>query len=294
MAYYDYPDEAVKTITDILNKLDEKKRFGKSFDAVFDRFVSHKSRIDSKLLEKLSALAEQINCNPYTMYFVFMLNLTETLKKRYILLGIDEKIYWDTMLDLKCKMLECMECRGVPGLMNTPWLEGYFRLERITYGRFAYEVCEYGRDEPFKFKNGHVIQKGDIFINIHIPSSGVSLTDEVRLNSYRQAYERVKKLFPDGNVVFGCDSWLLYPRHKEFLPKHLNILKFMSDFEIAESSESNKFHDAWRIFGRYAELPCDKLPKDTALRKAYAEWLCAGNKTGSAFGLFMFDGRKII
>ena len=294
MAHYDYPAEAVEIITEILNKLDEKKTFGKKFDTVFERFTSHRAGIDSELLKKLSALAEQMEYSPYTVYFVFLLSLTENLKNQYNLLGIDEKIYWDTMLDLRCKMLECMECKGVPGSMNAPWLNGYFRLERIAYGRFAYEVCRYDKEKPFTLKNGHTVKNGDIYIGFHIPSSGVSLTDEVRFDSYKKAYERVKTLFPDGRVVFGCGSWLLFPKHREFLPEHSNILKFMNDFEIVESDESNSFDDAWRIFGRYAGLPCEKLPKDTSLRKAYAEWLSAGNKAGGAFGLFMFDGDKII
>lgn len=294
MAHYDYPSEAVEIITDILNKLDEKKTFGKRFDAMLNAFADHRLRIDSKLLERLGALAVLMGCSPYTMYFVFLLSLTENLKNQYDFLGIDEKTYWDTMLDLKCKMLECMECKGVPGSMNAPWLNGYFRLERIAYGRFAYEVCRYDRDEPFTMKNGHTVKKGDIYIGFHIPSSGVSLTDEVRSDSYKKAYEHVKTLFPDGKVIFGCGSWLLFPKQREFLPKNSNILKFMDNFEIVESNESNSFDDAWRIYGRYAALPCEKLPRDTGLRKAYAEWLCAGNKAGGAFGLFMFDGKKII
>jgi len=294
MARYEYPEEAVKLFTEVLNKLDSNKFFGKRFDKLLDKFAFHQSRIEPKILTPLCVLGFFMGYKYYTMYFVFLLSLTEDLKKQYTLFGIDEKIYWDTMNDLKCKLLECMECRGVPGTFVAPWFDGFFHMDRVAYGRFQYEVATYNMDEPFTMKNGHVVKKGDTFIGFHIPSSGVPLTDEIRYASYKEAYEHVKGFFPDGNVIFGCGSWLLFPKHKEFLPKHLNILKFMDDFEIVESSEEKDFHDAWRIFGKDAKLPYNKLPKDTSLKKAYAEWLCAGKKAGHAFGLFMFDGEKII
>ena len=294
MAHYDYPEEAVKLFTEVLDKLDNNKFFGKQFDEVVDKFAFHQSRIEPKILNRLCILAVLMGYKYYTLYFVLLLSLTEDLKKQYMLFGIDEKIYYETMNDLKCKLLECMECRGVPGTFVAPWFDGFFHMDRVAYGRFQYEVCTYDKDKPFTMKNGHVVNKGDIFINFHIPSSGIPLTDEVRFASYKEAYAHVKNLFPDGNVIFGCSSWLLFPKHREFLPKHLNILKFMDDFEIVESEESKDFHDCWRIFGKDAKLSSDKLPRNTSLKKAYAEWLSAGNKTGHAFGLFMFDGEKII
>lgn len=294
MTKCEYPEEAKKLFTEVLQKLDDNKRFGKRFDDIVDKFAFHQSRIEPKILNHLCVLGFLMGYKYYTMYFVFLLCLTEDLKKQYALFGIDEKYYWDTMCDLKYKLLECMECRGVPGTFVASWFDGFFHMDRIAYGRFQYEICEYTNDKPFTMKNGHVVKNGDYFVNFHIPSSGVPLTDEIRYASYKEAYEHVKGLFPDGNVIFGCSSWLLFPKHKEFLPPHLNILKFMDDFEIVNSEESKDFHDAWRIYGKDAKLPAEKLPKNTSLKKAYAEWLCAGNKTGHAFGLFMFDGEKII
>ena len=95
-------------------------------------------------------------------------------------------------------------------------------------------------------------------------------------------------------MLFCCGSWLLYPRHREFLPEKSNILRFLDDFEIVSWAEKENFGDAWRVFGRYSELPVEQLPRDTSLRRAYADWLAAGNKTGDGYGLFLFDGEKIV
>ena len=85
----------------------------------------------------------------------------------------------------------------------------------------------------------------------------------------------------DKSIYFGKETikgqWLF-----ESAKKHVEIL------------EKHDFHDAWRIFGYESDLPFDQLPRDTTLRKAYADWLSAGNKGGSGFGLIAFDGDKIL
>lgn len=294
MDYYDYPQEAKELFTQVLERLDSNKSFGRKFDRLYDKFEYHQARLDGKIFAPLFALSKLMGVSSYTLDFVFLLSLTKELHDQYLLLGIDEKLFWDTMADLRYKLMECIECKKIPGTFVAGWFDGFFRLDRICYGRFQFEVCTYDHDEKFVMSSGYVVNPGDIYINFHIPSSGVPLTDEVRFNSYKEAYSRVKHLFPDGKVLFGCGSWLLYPRHKEFLPESMNILKFMDDFEIVSSGERDDFGDAWRVYGADAELPLEKRPTDTKLKKAYSDWLLAGNKSGSAFGLFLFDGEKIV
>lgn len=295
MSRLEFPGEAVKLFTEVLEKFDGNSLYAKIYDTLIDKYEYHQTRIEKKLTRPLDVLAKLMGYNKYTVHEVFLLSLAEKLWNQYILMGLGEDRYWETMADMKYKLLECMECEGVPGTVSFGWFDGYFRFDKASYGRFQYELCTYDFDEPFTMKNGHVVRKGDRLVGFHIPSSGVPLTDEVRFDSYRKAYESVKELFPDGKVIFACSSWLLYPKHREFLPEHMNIRRFMDDFELVEWSEDkNGFYDIWRIFGRDAKLPYDKLPKDTTLKKAYAEWLSAGNKGGHGVGLFMFDGEKII
>lgn len=294
MNHYDYPAEAKELFTEVLDKIDSSKIFTKRFDSIRDTFLDNRCEINSKLLTRLTLLAKAMGYNEYTVHFVFLLSLTEDLYQKYILMGVDEKIYYDTMADLRYKLMECIECEKVPGTFVAGWFNGFFHMTRFAYGRFQFELSTYDNDEPYTMSCGKVIKKDDIYVGFHIPSSGVPLTDEVRLASYKEAYKRVSKLFDDGVVIFGCGSWLLYPRHREFLPESMNIRRFMDDFEIISSNEHKDFHDGWRVFGCDSDLPLDKLPRDTTLRKAYADWLTAGNKAGSGFGLIAFDGDKIL
>lgn len=291
---YNYPEVAVETFSRVLKRLDEEKDFGTKIDALVESYMNPEEENLGPYLDKVTELATEYGENEYTMHFIFLLLCTPTLKEMYEKEGIDENIYWDTMDDLRCKLKECIDCEEVPGTFVAGWYNGFFKMWRFAHGRFQFEESEYTSDESVTLSCGRVMKKGDKYIGFHIPSSGIPLTDEVRLDSYKKAYAAYKHLFSDGIVVFGCGSWLLFPRHNEFLPKNSNILKFMSDFEIISSKEKDEFGDGWRVFAKDSDLPVDQLPRDTSLRRAFADWLQAGNKTGDGFGLIVFDGEKIL
>lgn len=294
MARYSYPAEAITEFTRIEKRLDSEAAFGADMDKIVEEYMFPEADGIHEALDAVKVLSEKYGENEYTLDFIFILNCMPILKERYEKAGIEERVFWDSADDLRCKLIECIECEEVPGTFVAGWNDGFLKMKRFAYGRFQFEVCTYNWENDFTFSCGKVMHPGDTYINFHIPSSGIPLTDEVRLASYKDAYNHYKHLFPDGNVIFGCGSWLLYPRHREFLPKHLNILKFMDDFEVVGSAEKEGFPNGWRVFGKYSDLPYDQLPRDTALRKAYADWLIAGNPGGDAFCVFLFDGEKII
>ena len=294
MERYQYPAEAAALFTEVERRLDSEPEFGARFDKHLTAYMTDETESLGDALKGMTVLADLMGLSEYTTQFVFIMNCTELLKPKYEAAGISEDTFWLGCDDLRCKLLECIECEGVPGTFVAGWNNGFLKMGRFAYGRFQYEESEFNYQFDFLCSCGRKMVKGDTYVNFHIPSSGIPLTDEVRLASYKEAYGHYKHLFPDGKVVFGCNSWLLYPRHREFLPANSNILKFLGDFEIVCWEQKQHFGDCWRVFGRYADLPPAQLPRDTALRKAYAEWLTAGNPSGSGMGFFVFDGEKII
>ena len=289
-----YPQEAVTLFTEVERRLDSEPYYGARFDLLLKSYMRDETMQLDEALDGAAELAKEMGYSEYTLHFVFIMNCTEILKENYIKNGVPLSVFYDSVDDLRCKLLECMECEHVPGSFVAGWNNGLLKMRRFTYGRFQYEERTYSFDFDFMMSCGHKVKKGDLYINFHIPSSGIPLTDEVRFDSYRRAYPHYKDLFEDGKVLFGCGSWLLYPRHREFLPERLNIRRFMDDFEIVCWEEKDHFHNDWRVFGHYTELPLEQWPRDTALRKAYADWLLAGNKAGDGFGLFLFDGERIV
>lgn len=294
MKRLNFPAEAAEAFNALCTRLDNNDAFAEKFDKiVYDYMYPVATDIDDAV-KKLGALAAEYGENEYTLCEMFLLSNTEELLRRYKEKGIAEDIYWDTMDDLRCKLLECIECEEVPGTFVAGWDGGFFKLERFAYGRFQYEVTDYGSNETFTTKCGITLKKGDTLINFHIPSSGVPLTDEVRLDSLKRAYPHFKDLFGGGPVIFCCGSWLLYPKHREFLPASSNILRFMDDFELISWAETEKFSNGWRVYGKDSDLPLEDLPEKTSLQRAYKKWLCDGNKAGNGYGIIVFDGEKIL
>jgi hypothetical protein len=204
--------------------------------------------------------------------------LSETTYRIYKDRGIDENIFYDTMSDIAIWVKVSDRDWGTWGLHNEfGWLSNHLRATLFRLGRLQFERRTFRCDE-YK-KDGHTVHRGDPVMNIHIPE-GDSLTREKRFDSYRRAHEFF------GLDVFTCDTWLFYPRHVEFLQPGSNILGFMSDFDIIESSEEvGNYSNMWRIFGHRDSYNPTDLPRDTGMRRAYADWLAKENKTGSGYGV---------
>ncbi len=294
MKRYRYPEKAIDTFTAIEKRLDAEPDFAAAFDPLVDAYGKTDCPDRRGVLDKTEELARSRGINEYSMLFVLLMNASRELLENYRAAGLDEAVFWDTMDDLRCKLLECLACKEVAGTFVAGWFGGFYDMRMFKYGRFEFHLTDYGFDIPFTTKCGVHLKNGDVMVNMHIPSTGVPLTDDVRLDSYRRAYKAFKQYFPDKPFVFCCSSWLLYPEHRQFLPEKSNILRFMSDFEIVSWEEGDHFGDAWRIFGKYAELPPEQLPTDTSLRRAYADRLASGKPTGNGFGVFVFDGENIV
>ena len=290
----DLPENAEKEFSTLVKRLDEELQFGREVDKLIMRFMFPKAHDIRRFLEKLTLLAKKYSVDENTLHFVFLLLSAETLYKRYKKQDISDEIFYDTIKDLKYKLIECIECKGYNGTFVPHWFEGFYRLERFGLGRFQYEHTDI--DKEIITPSGIKLKKGTKVLFLHIPSSGVPLTDEVRIESYKKAYEFYKDtpFVKNGRIVFVCHSWLLYKKHYEFLPENSNILKFMNDFYIYDGFISDIKEDLWRIFGKYENAPASELPEDTSLKRAYKKWLLDGNEVGGGVGVIVFDGEKII
>lgn len=287
-----FPKEACDVLNAVAKRLDEEPDFAAEFDRARRLFMFPKAHNIRRYLDMIKSTAEKHGVPEYTLDLVFLMSCSELLYRRFKARGVSDEIFWESMNDLRYKLLECMECKGVVGTFVASWFQGFYEVDRFALGRFQFEERDFPCD--FTTSAGFKIKKGDACVNFHIPSSGVPLSDEVRFDAYKKAYDFFSHCRKDNNIYFICSSWLLYPRHREFLPENLNILRFMDDFEIFDSSEHEGFGDDWRVFGHYTDFPLEEWPEDTSLRKAYKKWLTDGNPTGHGCGVIVFDGEKIL
>ncbi len=216
-----------------------------------------------------------------TVQLLFFVLISCHLKEKYKAKGIDEAVWRQSMCDLKAKLIECKNVRGIWGSFVADWFCGFFCMTRFGLGRLQYEITRIPeiKNEENKEYTGKKV------INIHIPGIGPLLPEDVE-ESLGLAAKFYADEFEGDEVLFHCGSWLLFPEHREFLPERSRILQFMDFFTVIDSGYHDDGHDLWRIFNT-DEKDVDKFPADTSLQRAYIAWLKAGNKPGWGRGIII-------
>ena len=283
-----YPKEAQEVFIELYKRIMSNAEYSERIHSLMDIFMNQDA---VKAFEDLDVLAEEMEVHTYTMSMLFLLLNTETLLARYNESGISNQIFSDSLKDLSYKLIECYDVYGIWGTFVRGWYPGFYQMELFALGRLQYELTTFAL-EDYEI-NGITVRKGDKALNMHIPSCG-SFSEEKRLDSYKKAYAFFEKEFKGKSIPMVCSSWLLNPEHKEFLPEYLNIRGFMNDFTYIKGETGDKFEDGWRVFGKYYEKGPKEWPRETTLQMAYAKHLENGGKAGSGYGVFLFDGEKII
>ena len=232
------------------------------------------------IIRRADQAAEMLDFHQYTAELLVFLCLSRRLRERYQERGLDLDIFDRSMADLRYKLEECKLVYGIRGSFVAGWFVGFFNLSRFGLGRLQFELISFGAEYD---KDGHVLTADSTVVKIHIPRSGEPLTPE----ACQDAYRRAKALFGDrvaDPCPFVCNSWLLFPGHDDFLPKHTNTYQFYKSFDIFAQGYTKNRSDLWRLFDTMDCNP-DRLPTDTSLRRAYVEHLKRGGQTGWGRGV---------
>ena len=280
-----FPQQAQEAYLQAAEKIDADSMDG-AIEFYYENDFSAKQT--QPLIEEM---ANDSSVNVYTVWGLFLAFAAERAHRDYLAEGISEEVFFETFSDLRYKTLECKENKGVFGNFVSFWYPIFYSCDIVKLGRLEYETRTFGENE--RAIPGVDIRPGQKFLNIHIPSSGEPFDKAARLESYKLAYDFFRELRGEGPLVCMCHSWLLYPEYKNVLPKNSNIVSFMEDFRILEVDDGD-FEDAWRVFGDSAGKPAAELPENTSMQRAFKKHLMAGGKNGSALGVLVFDGEKLI
>ena len=267
-------------------------KFGKELGVIVDTLYSTNFSIKATE-EGRKNLSEISGVNIYTINFIFVICASKRMLVDFLQAGYSEELFWDTIMDAKYKLFECKEVKGVWGNFVEFWYNIFYALDIFKLGRLEFERTKYPDDQkPYTFGD-ITVNTGDTVYSIHIPSCG-PLTKELRMDSYRRAFEFFAKERGDKPLICICHSWLLFEGNREIFPARLNMVDFMNDWDIIHSEEADEYGDCWRLFGKEYDGNADNLPQNTTQQKAMVAWLKEGKKTGEGFGVLIFDGEKII
>ena len=281
----DYPREAAVSLSQSLEQVFKRPE---ALSILTDADLTYTNNIHmdyKKILNELKDVSPSCGVHTYTLHMLFFIILSRKTRKIYDERGIAPEIFRASMMDLHWKLLECKKMFGIWGTSVADWQIWWFEVKRFALGRFQYELVPF---EDTYEKNGVSLHPGDLVINVHIPSCG-PLRREEYMQSYAMAADFFRDSFEDRPVVFFCESWMLFPEHRLFLPKISNILGFMQDYDIYKEEYNNG--DLWRIFYEDHKKPAQELPQDTGLQRAYRSWLMEGHQAGLGFGVFIYDKR---
>ena len=235
-----------------------------------------------EILALANQAASLLSVHKYTAELLIFLCLTRKLREEYEARGVDIRIYWDTVLDLKYKNEECKLVKGIVGSFVAEWFFKFFDMTRFALGRLQFQIIDFAHEYE---KNGVKLTPQTKVIDVHIPRSLQPLDEK----SCDEAFARAKAFFADEigeTCAFVCHSWLLYPEHETMLSHTSNVYRFMKRFDIVKSGISHGKVDLWRLFDTDEKDP-DKLPADSSMRRAYVDHLKTGGKVGFGFGVYV-------
>ena len=282
-------DADASVIFETLEKIQKNQKAYEIFSAVINPYIEN-AELDYKSLKDITlpALYEIIDAHEYEINLAVLFSLAPYSEHFYLEKGFSRKIWINSLLDLKWKMMDCIDINGFVGIRSAslPWFERWFFGTRYAFHRLQFEINPSKRSyKSEKFD----IKVGDPLISVHIPSTrnGIKFDKENRDISYRQAKEYYSKLLGIENPVFSCASWLLAPIHKEILPESSNIRSFGEEFEI-DIANPNSWH-LTMLFGT-EKLPETKdLPEKTSIQRAYKKFMLEGGAPQSALGYRYFE-----
>ena len=284
-----FPEEAKLSLVADANKINSNAAASLLFDDALNAYERSDYAYES-IKFRFDGISESADVHKYAVAMLILMLACKKLEKKYEEAGYGDELFVNSMTDLRCKLVEYHNSYGFWGT-DSAWHTRFYRMTCFGLGRFQFEKRE--------FKNkcsgiaGNFVREGDTVLNFHIPSTGESLTESVRFASYKKAREF---FFPgiDAPTPFVCNSWLLWPGYEKCLSGNKNTMAFRHDFTIVDASDSSRFSDGWRLYGTKAWGDVSEWPRDTSMRRALAEYTENGGKHGSGYGLFFFDGEKIV
>ena len=275
------PQDAILVMKNNYEKIGAMPMFSALCKQIYDD-VSFK-----EIQVKLEAFAESVSVNRFELMLLVLMETCDKMEKNFESLGFSEQNFLDTVKDFQYKTRECFELDGVYGISPfSAWYQKIYDGEIITLGRLQYQIK---RSEYSKFTvDGIEVLEGDPVYNLHIPSSGPLLPEDVT-ESFRMACEFFDERV-SGKLILTCSSWLLYPPYKErVFANGSNLWSFADRFHIVSRQETEKFGNAWRVFATRDVSDLSALPADTSLRRSFIRYMREGGTHGSGFGVIALD-----
>ena len=281
----DFPSSTASDVKRFCEKIAENEQAAEKFCEIVKRYSDSKSCDFMKMSADMKEVSRSAGIHEYAGDLILYLALGEKMKDYYAEKGISDEIYYNTLCDLRYKCEECRLVYGVCGNFTVGWFPGFFALTRFALGRLQFELVKLPMDCEI---DGVKLASSSPAINVHIPRTGDRLYYDQVKSAYRAAAHFFRDAFVDTPIIFGCHSWLLYPWNLEVLSPSSNLYAFCSDFTVIRTENYSDYSEIWRLFDCKYTGDASALPRDSSLRRAYADRIERGEPLGHSLGVFIF------
>lgn len=281
MQKLNFCNEAQKELLTYLDLILKNPNYNDEFISVL-KYYNDENFDFLKMLDDIKQLSLKVKINESTAYMLFLLALAPELHKKYLEKGYSDALFYDTLMDLNYKLEECRLVKGEIGTFVPKWYKGFFEMKIFALGRLQFEINYTWFDCDVKGKH---IPKGTKVLSVHIPRTGTRLEHSAVIDSYQKAREFFKDEFDE--IIFICNSWLLYPENRKILKDGSNLAQFYDDFTIVNSGEYQNYGEVWRLFDCQYDGNPDNLPNDSSLRRAYIERIKGNKPIGHGTGIII-------
>lgn len=283
LSEYDYPEQAREVLLSAYDAVGSSSAFSSLLEEYENSY-----RLDyAAILDRMKDISASSGIHEYTGALLLLICYSRQLKEYYKAEDLSPEIYKASVFDLKYKLTECKCIKNIWGSFAASWQTGFFDLTRLAFGRLQFEIRDFKAEYH---KDGLSLTPGSKVINVHIPRTGGRLDEESRKASYAMAAEFFAGRYAMDPIVFHCNSWLLFPKHRQIMKEGSNLLAFIRDYELYQSGEYEDYDQIWRLFDMDYTEDHSKLPADTSLRRAYIKMMDAGEKTGWGKGIYLYKG----
>ncbi|MDO5400785.1 MAG: acyltransferase domain-containing protein [Eubacteriales bacterium] len=207
--------------------------------------------------EKLKAL-----CTPENRgldMLAFMLRAALLTWENYQRAGLPRQLFLDTMGCFPRFVGEHLASFGCYGFDRGFWAHRQLSMVLFRVGELEYELLD-----------------GEI--SMHIPSDA-----RLDIPACADSLARFRQMLPDrAEDPIYVESWLLSPALRELLGEGSRILAFQHCFTCESWNREGSDFLQW-VYGR-TDIPFDRLPEDTTLRRRMKQHLLKGGKIGEAKG----------
>jgi hypothetical protein len=197
---------------------------------------------------------------------------------------VSEEVTKGTLMDMEVWLRDHYQKCNTWGFTAAGWLEHHFSGRVYALGRLQFQTSDYDLPKHYALpKVSDVLSEGDQILYVHIPATG-KLDDAECTKSFERVMEFFPLHFPEHKFkAFVCESWIMDPALKKFLPEKSNLLSFQRRFHHIELPGATDEQMWERVFPKGTEGTL----QTTSLQREILEHYRTGGKCCMAAGYIL-------